>query len=287
VATRLAGAAGPIAAGPAWLTADRGQALGVVFALSQLADAVLLLALVPVVGRVLDRFLPGAEAPPRAAASADAVEEARAGLVRMLRAQHDSLEPLSQLAITGLRAAGGLAEHALSDGRAAIEGVIAGPVRLLPPTPEGVGFGRAAFACLQLERALEGVLLQADRLTERRVTAPQGQTPTVPPLPSADQQTIREIQALFAEGLQALAASLDKRVAIDLEMARGREIEMNSCDARARNGLLSADLEPAVISTHLGVIELVDAYEIAGNQAYRLAEALANLDEHRHAIAGA
>jgi hypothetical protein len=115
------------------------------------------------------------------------------------------------------------------------------------------------------------------------VTTPGGIR--VPPLPSADEETIREIQGLFAQGLQALAASLDRRATIDLEQARGREIEMNGCDARARNALLAPNQEPSVVATHMGVIELVDAYEIAGNQAYRLAEALANLDEHRHLVA--
>jgi len=269
---------GPGAAGAAARVSPR--ALGLAFAASQLAGALLLLPLVPLGARLmLRRLSPGDRVAPNAppASAIDPSAAVRAGLVRMLRAQQTSLEPLSQLAITGMRAAGGVAEHALSSGRAAVESVIAGPLRMLPATPAGVRFGRAAFACLQLERALEAVLLQAERLTDRRVTA-QGGT-AVPPLLTTDEQTIREIQALFADGLQALAACLDQRASIDLEEARGREIAMNRCDASARNALLSTDEEPSLIASHLGLIELVDAYEIAGNQAYRLAEALASLEE--------
>ncbi|MEA2697336.1 MAG: phosphate:Na+ symporter, partial [Myxococcales bacterium] len=264
------------AAGAAAMTAARlsPRALGLAFAASQLAGALLLLPLVPLGARLMlrrlspgDRTRAASNTPP--ASAIDPSAAVRAGLIRMLRAQQTSLEPLSQLAITGLRAAGGMAEHALSNGRAAVESVIAGPLRMLPATPAGVRFGRAAFACLQLERALEAVLLQAERLTDRRVTAQGGAA--VPPLLSTDEQTIREIQALFADGLQALAACLDQRASIDLEEARGREIAMNRCDASARNALLSTDEEPSLIASHLGLIELVDAYEIAGNQAYRLA----------------
>ena len=49
---------------------------------------------------------------------------------------------------------------------------------------------------------------------------------------------------------------------------------MNGFEARARDALLGDERESSIVRRHLGVLELVDAYETAGNQLYRLAEAL-------------
>ena len=54
---------------------------------------------------------------------------------------------------------------------------------------------------------------------------------------------------------------------------------MNAAEARARSALLAEAEEgeygdPLLIKRRLGVLELVDAYEAAGNQVYRLSETL-------------
>jgi hypothetical protein len=49
---------------------------------------------------------------------------------------------------------------------------------------------------------------------------------------------------------------------------------MNGLEARARRALLSHEPKNLAVRVQLGVLELVDAYETAGNQVYRLSEAL-------------
>jgi hypothetical protein len=96
----------------------------------------------------------------------------------------------------------------------------------------------------------------------------------VPPLDSEDEATVRDMQRLFTEGFEALEESLSSRTPIDLEAARAREIHMNGLEARARRALLSDGRGNLAVRIQLGVLELVDAYETAGNQVYRLSEVL-------------
>jgi hypothetical protein len=133
--------------------------------------------------------------------------------------------------------------------------------------------GRVAFGCLQLERALESLLQQAEHLTDRRMAIAAGGA-QVPPLVGDDENTVREMQRLFSEGLDALAESISSHSPVDLESARAREIHMNSLEARARRALLADERSNLAVRIQLGVLELVDAYETAGNQVYRLSEAL-------------
>ena len=87
------------------------------------------------------------------------------------------------------------------------------------------------------------------------------------------------MQALLVQGLDATAAGLDPRTPIDVEEARAREIEMNGHEARARAALLAANRpDGEALVNEIGVLELVDAYETAGNQLYRVAEALGESD---------
>ena len=75
--------------------------------------------------------------------------------------------------------------------------------------------------------------------------------------------------------------SLDQQEGIDIDEARAREIEMNGQEARARGALLAGSPRAgAPLANEIGVLELVDAYEIAGNQLYRVAEALGADDAH-------
>ena len=112
-------------------------------------------------------------------------------------------------------------------------------------------------------------------LTDRRVAA-AADADALPPLPSRDEEILVRMHELLTQGLDALLASLDGRAAIDVEEARGREIEMNAQEARGRNALLVADRRSGdTLASALGVLELIDAFESAGNQVYRASEALA------------
>jgi hypothetical protein len=254
------------------LLPNLGPHLTVAFALSQLAIAIVLVPLVPWLTRSLDRLWP--QTPARELVKVgDATGTVRAGLLKALRAERDSLRPLAELALAGVRSAGITAEHCLNDAHATLEALLSGPVRLLPAEPEGEALGRVAFGCLQLERSLESALRMAERLTDRRMEALAGAM-DVPSLAGEDEVVLRETQKTLFEGIEALEASLESRMPVDLEAASAREIHLNGLEARARSVLLTGAREPLSVESRIGVVELVDAYETAGNQIYRLAGAL-------------
>jgi hypothetical protein len=259
-----------------------GRHLSAAFAFSQLAVALVLLPFVGIISRFLERIWPEAVESTRVRPGA-ATAAARDGLLVVVRTQRAAITPIAELALTGMRAAGRAAEHELADAEASLRGLLAGPVRALPATPPGQVLARTSFACLQLQRALEGLLRQAERLTDTRVASAGARD--VPPLPPDDEAIVLEMQALFSEGLAALGTGLETGAEVDLEAARAREIRMNGLEARARDALLAADREPAAVARHLAVLELVDAYETAGNQVYRLAEALGESYTQTHVAA--
>jgi hypothetical protein len=129
------------------------------------------------------------------------------------------------------------------------------------------------FAGLQVQRSLASLGRQAERLTDGRMTASGGRQ-EVAPLPEGDVATLREMHQLLADGLGAVIEAAGPRASFDLEAARAREIRMNGLEARARTALLTSNRSRDRGATHLGVLELCDAYETAGNQVYRLAEAV-------------
>ena len=254
------------------LLPNLGKHLGVAYALSQLAAALLLMPIVPLVARWMERRWP--EVPGKAFGTVgDVAGVVRARLVQVVAAQKSGIEALTELALTGHRGDGRAAEHRLADAHTALEAVLAGPVRELPQSPDGIMLGRVAFGCLQLGRALGSLLQQAEHLTDRRMAIAAGGA-EVAPLGEEEESTVREMQRLFTEGLDALGESLSSRSPVDLESARAREIHMNGLEARARRALLSHEPKNLAVRVQLGVLELVDAYETAGNQVYRLSEAL-------------
>ena len=116
---------------------------------------------------------------------------------------------------------------------------------------------------------------QAEQLTDGRMAASGGRD-RVSPLPADDEATLRDMHGLLSEGLGLVMAAIAAGTPLDLDGARAREIQMNGLEARARAALLAGG---AGTRKDLGVLELADAYETAGNQLYRLAEAAAQAVE--------
>src|SRR5690606_6627003 len=93
-------------------------------------------------------------------------------------------------------------------------------------------------------------------------------------LPWDDETLLRSLHRLVSEGLEAARASLMSREPVDLDSARAREIRINRLEADARGVLLDAARAPVLIERHLQVLQVVNAFEVSGNQVYRLAEIL-------------
>ena len=104
-----------------------GLHLGVAFALSQLAAAVVLLPAVRWLARWLERVLPEGSRRELSRVG-DPAGVVRAGLLRVLGAQRSGIEPLLELALDGRRASGRAAEHRLADAHEVLEELVAGPV---------------------------------------------------------------------------------------------------------------------------------------------------------------
>lgn len=273
VADRLvSGAPQEMSWGNRVLLPNLGLHLGVALALSQLAVAIVLVPTIPFVVRAFEkRFPDGADGPlPQVG---DAARVVRSGLLGALRRLTKSLTSIERLALTGGREAGRDAEHELSDARVAVEELVAGPVTRLPASLEGAQLSGAMFASRQLVRSLENVLTRAEELVDRRIalSAVDGMAHG---LPADDEQMLQEMQGLLQDALAAVIHTLETRTPTDIEAARSREIRVNGLEARARRALLVAARDRAPAPGRLAVLELADAYEAAGNQVYRLAEAL-------------
>ncbi|HWA75262.1 MAG TPA: hypothetical protein VG937_23155 [Polyangiaceae bacterium] len=246
--------------------------LGVAFALSQTAAALLLLPISFPLARWLERRF--APAPLRAMPRVgDAAGVGRAELSLVLHAQRTIFEPLRTLVQQGNRSAGRLVEHRLAEARARLEELLAGPLLALPDTSEGRRLSGAAFTSMQLQRALEGLHRQAERLIDRHITA-SGDGAGQIQLSAEDDRILGSMHELLLSGISELLQTLDSHTGIDLEQVRAREIRINGLEASARNALRSGHNESTDVGSRLSVLELVDAYETAGNQLYRLAEAL-------------
>jgi phosphate:Na+ symporter len=246
--------------------------LTVAFALSQLAVTLVSLSLLPFLHRWLERLRPESRGLGRAMPG-DASAVVAGGLVRVLQVQRRALDPIPELTLHGSREAGRSAEHQLSDAHRVLQTLLSDAVPTLAKSERSSDLSRVAFACLQLQRSLEGVLRQAEQLTDARIAAGLGRGDPAP-LDVDDRGVLGEIHALLADGIDTLRADLEKRVHPDMEEACSREIRINGIESRARNALLMGMREPHEVRNHVAVLELVDAYEAAGNQVFRVAEAL-------------
>lgn len=246
--------------------------LGVAFVLSQVGAALALLPAALPVARWIDRrFAPGVQR--KLAQVGDPVGVARAALMEVLAAQRGALTPVRELITAGSRSQGRLAEHRLAEAHAALDELLSAAVPVLPDTSDGRAVARAAFTSMQLQRGLEGLHRQAERLVDSRIATSVGEVDVLA-LSPADASVLSEMHALLVQGLEALLTLLRERGGLDLDSVRAREIEMNALEARARNQLRQGGREAGGVGDHLRVLELVDAYESSGNQLYRLAEAL-------------
>ena len=249
-------------------------ALAIAFLSAQLSAALLLLPWVPKLAR---RLAPPADSEPRR--SALSVLDAGAARDRLLRAfgaQRAGLSALFDLALSGERGAGRSAEHRLSEAREALEALLREPVSGSAIDAEGERLNSIALGSLQLQRSLEALLLEVERMTDARVTQSEEATARAL-LGVAEEAPLREMQSLLAQGLQLLADSVQAGVALEIESARAREIQMNVVESRTRAALLADQRRSGAEPRRFGLLKVIDGYESAGNQVYRLAELLAEL----------
>ena len=243
-----------------------GLPLAVAFGLSQVSTALLLTALVP----SLVRWRARADAAPALVTSEGTL---RAELSRVLGIHQEALDALSVLAQTGARSFGRRAEHALADARAALDVLVEAQACADTREPSRSDpLGRAALAGLQLQHAIESLLRRAERVTEARLA--QAEPAQLNHLISNDEPLLRELHGLISEGVAAMRESLAGDQPPDLDDARAREIKINRLESQARRVLHETGRTPQRIAQHLHVLQVIDAYEVVGNQVYRLTEAM-------------
>ena len=212
----VAGSPHDIEWGKRVLLPNMGMHLGVALALSQLAIALVLVPLVPVLVRALARLRPET-ASPALGFVGDRGPLVRERVLRAARAQREALGALPELTLHGQRSSGRLAEHALADARATLEEVLP----ICATGEQRTAIARGAFALLQLERALESLLRQAERLTDRRVAGAAG-AGALPPLLGQEEAVVVAMHGLLIRGLDAISAGLDEQEAASTSTRRAR-----------------------------------------------------------------
>ncbi|MEY4510044.1 MAG: hypothetical protein RLZZ450_2166 [Pseudomonadota bacterium] len=248
-----------------------GGELALAFVLSQLAAALLLCLAVERVFHWLERRKVKREALP--SSEDEAAEVLRRELASVLLLLLAALDSTAVLAQTGARGFGQRAEHALDNARRALEKMLELRVNTLQHYSSlDDGLGGAAFSCLQLLGAVEALLSRAERATDARLSASAQYDANG--LPWDDDLVLRELHALVSEGLSATGVCLTEQQAPDLDKARAREIKINRLEAHARGVLLEAAPTPQLVERRLQVLQVIDAYEVVGNQVYRLTESV-------------
>jgi Na+/phosphate symporter len=244
--------------------------LVVAIVLSQVASALAVLPMVPLVNRWLKRA--PASDQPEPAPGDDAVAATRSSLLSVLRLQREAMSLISGLVLAAQRALGRDAEHCLSDARTELDELLGRVVRVLPNAGEGLELRQLAFACLQFQRSLEDLLFRAERFTDRQV-ALSARGRRAAGLAEYEGVT-REMHQLLLEAVNTAIDSIEKQERIDQDAARAREIRLNALEAQSRRTALESSGDSIVIQVRLDTLEVLDAYERAGNHMYRLAETL-------------
>jgi hypothetical protein len=173
------------------------------------------------------------------------------------------------LAATTSGERGGELEGGLAEARLAVEDQFAA-LATTESAPELDRLRRVVLGTLQLQRSIEHLVHVTELGVERGLS-----------LGTDEQTRVMRLHGLATASLTALAAAADG-APLDIEAARGREIEMNLIEDQSR----TQPLPPGVTrrrnestSIRLGLAELIDAYEHVGNHLFRVAKALAEEDD--------
>jgi Na+/phosphate symporter len=249
---------------------DVSWQIAVAFALSQLFAAWLLVPLLPRLERLslaVRAFWRQRREP--VSHAADPLAALRGSLLGVLAAQQRALPSMFELAATGARSSGVSAELALKQSYEALLALLSGHVATRTQGAAGATLARFALSSMQLQRALENALRTAEELTESRLAGSGSNNALV-----EDAAQLRPMHELLCEGLSQLSQQLRDGTTCDADDARGREIEMNRLEARTRGATLARFRSAAQLGESLPLLALSDAYEVAGNQLFRMAEVL-------------
>jgi hypothetical protein len=254
-----------VAASPAWQA--RALPLAIAFLSAQLCCALLLLP-------VASRLVRGVPAPGRDARVTHDAAHVRTTLLAVIDDQRAALAATFDLARDGMRDDGNVGERRLESARAALDRLLRDPLGGGAEPDALAPLARIAFGSVQLQRALERLLFEVESLTDRRIGDGSADAQAVPGSTGADERVLHEMQSLLDSGIEALRQSLRTATPLDLDAAREREIGINAIEAQVRAELPALHARPDTDLRLLGLLRVIDAYEGAGNQVYRLAEVL-------------
>jgi hypothetical protein len=196
-------------------------------------------------------------------------------LDRVLHAHGDVLDKVYALAKSGERKRGQEAEQTLLDARREMDWLLGGPLR---EASGRAALGGVAFSVLQLQNALDHLLARTEKMIDAQIVGTSRAKHEAVSARDERQTLLESLHQLLRESLDAARSSLSQGRPLDLDAARGREIQMNRIEATARSLLLDQGSAVDAGEGHLSLLQVVDAYEASGNQVYRLAEQLG--DEH-------
>ena len=276
----VSGSPEQVAYGKKVLLPNLGRHLVLAFVLSQAAVGALLVALVPIVQRALERGRGASRAsgmqrvspslsPVRAGAAL------RSGLAAVLRAQQVALDGVLELCLSGDRVLAARSEHALADSRSELEALFIAAAQAQPHEPARAELRKAVVATLALQRSTEELLRQAESSVERRFAL--SASADAWQLAEPDALALRALAELLRAGVSAAADALQAGGLPDLDEARAREIRLNALELDSRRALLADADRPSSASSvalRLAATDLINAYESVGNHLYRLCEAL-------------
>ncbi|MGD8858861.1 MAG: Na/Pi symporter [Myxococcales bacterium] len=219
------------------------------FVLSQLGGALVVLPLLPWLGRIAARVAPTS----RAVAFAGDRD-----LVAVLGACRAAIVSLGEVLESRDRAPAVAAEHAIAEARSMVGALMstAGPRE--PPDADEVA---TATMCLHLATSIDGALRVAERALARDLTTD-----------ARGREHLATVHGLLVEGIEALVAHAQGRAELELGDVQQREIRLNKLEADAR----SPSGEGEELTDQLWVSELLAACEAIGNHLYRLANALSS-----------
>ena len=181
-----------------------------------------------------------------------------------------------ELALTGERGAGRSAEHRLSEAREALEALLRAPLPEPAREAEAESLASIAFGSLQFQRSLEALLLEVERLTDA-ASATRTHPRSWRCWPAPTKHRCARCRSCCRRACGCWRTACETGRSIELESARAREIQMNAIESQLRSSLLADQRKSGSEQRKYGLLKVIDAYETAGNQVYRLAELLGEL----------